>query len=249
MEGTKVSKEAIEKAEIALGLRKSGDANQEDPTKAAELKKAEEVKAALETEYATTLKKAQELKDKLEGKVTEAAVADTATILKAVDNSAIENLQKSFDEKFTHMATLVKGASEENEELKKSFGSISEQLQKAQEFNDLLGKKVGIMAKQPLDRKSVQTTGFIEKGNGTDNKLGAGAGADSNAGFIEKSLSNIAHRSEVAEILFEKATEGGRIDKDFEKAVSYVELGAFPNRQAQDRVQKFLSTHKIKLVK
>ncbi len=245
MEVTKVSKEAIEKAEIALGLRKAGDANQEDATKTEELKKAEEAKAALESEYATTIAKAQELKNKIEGK-SEAVTTET-TIAKAVDNVAIENLQKSFDEKFSQMAILVQGKTQENEELKKSVETIGQQLQKAQEFNEILGKKVGIIAKQPLDRKSIQTTGFIEKGNGTENKLGNESNQGS--GFIEKSLSNSAHRSEVADLLFEKATEGGRVDKDFEKAVSYVELGAFPNRQAQERVQKFLSGHKIKLVK
>lgn len=237
MEVTKVSKEALEKALQTLNLVKIEPAV--DAAKIEELKKAEEAKALLETEYKATIQKAEELKAKMEGKtVTE----KPKEIVKAEIITPLNTeFEKATKEQIGALGTLVQSKNEEIDELKKGMSDVMAELKKATEFNQLLGKKIGIIEKQPLDRKSVTTTTFIEKG---------GDGKPSEGGLIKKSMSNKSDKKEIADILFEKATEDGKkLNEEFAKAVEYVELGKFPTQESARKVQNFLAKeHKIELV-
>lgn len=235
----KVSKEAIEKAEITLGLRKATESTTAiaEVAKTEDLKKAEEAKNQLTKEYNETLQKAEELKAKIEGKEL-----PKVELIKA-EGVAFNNevFEKSVAAQLNAIGILLQGKNEESEALKKAVDELSTKLEKAEEFNNVLGKKVGIMAKQPLDRKSVTTEAFIEKGGE----------AAKNKGEKTLSFSNKADKAVVADLLFEKATAvDGKVDKSFEKAVTYVELGMFPSKEDQLMVQRFLQKeHNIVLVK
>lgn len=241
MEVTKVSKEAIEKAQIALGLIKAEEAAPiTDAIKQEEIKKAEE-RTALEGEYKVALQKAEELKAKMEGKKEE-----PVAIVKAESLFDFAAFQKANDEKFTALGLMIQAKNEEITELKKVVDESTVKLQKAEEFNEVLGKKVGIIAKQPLERKAVTTTGFIEKG---------GAAGKENVNE-EKSLSLTANKKEISDMLFEKAI--GKIDgkeqvvsQPFAKAAQYVELGCLIDDQnLTKQVQGFFKKeHNIVLTK
>lgn len=240
-EVTKVSKEAIEKAEIALGLKKAVDTSAE--VRADELKKAEEAKTALEKEYSDILIKAQDLKAKLEGNVApvKETVIEKAEEMKPFNTDELEKaIVGKLAPQFEALGTLIKAKDEAIEKL-------SEKLEKAEEFNNVLGKKVGILEKAPIgERKSVTTQNFLEK---------AGDAADKNKGDKETvmSLANKNDRAQVAELLLEKALddkEKGDNNSFFKKAVTYVELQSIPDTAASARIQKFLKdNHKIVLTK
>lgn len=235
-EVTKVSKEAIEKAEIALGLKKANDIAED---KADELKKAEEAKAAIEKEYADVLQKAQDLKAKLEGNTTATKdVIEKAETTKPFDTATFEKaITDKLAGQFEALGTLIKAKDE-------SIEALSTKLEKAEEFNAVLGKRLGILEKQPLDRKSVTTTDFLEKGGADKGKKDEGT---------VMSLGNKAHRAQVADLLLEKALEDkekGNSDSFFKKAVTYVELNEIPDTATGARIQKFLKDeHKIVLTK
>lgn len=242
-EVTKVSKEAIEKAEIALGLRKAEEptATDADKTKTEELKKAEEAKVALEKEYADTIAKAEEIKAKIGGTSEEEKKVEIAKAALITKDSAFE---KSVEEKFNHLAILIQAKKEENEEIKKSVGDLSAKLEKSEEFNAILGRKLGIIEKQPLDRKAVTTTTFIEKGGEA-------------AGEKTKTVMSLAtNKKEISDLLFAKAV--GQVDGvekvvngTFAKAAQYVELGCLIDDQNLTKsVQSFLAKeHNIVLTK
>jgi len=239
MEVTKVSKEAIEKAEIALGLKKAFEPTVEEKAKQDELKKAEEAKATIEKEYADVLQKAQELKAKMEGDTTVKEIVKSEEV-KPFNTDALEkSIVDKFNEKFEALGTLIKSKDE-------VIDKLSEKLEKAEEFNTVLGKKVGILEKQPMgERKSVTTTNFLEKGGDNSDK--------SKKNETVMSLSNKNDRSQVAELLLEKALEDkekGIVDNFFKKAVTYVELQSIPDTETSARIQRFLKdNHKIVLTK
>jgi hypothetical protein len=76
-------------------------------------------------------------------------------------------------------------------------------------------------------------------------------GQSNGAGVRVMSISNKAHRAEVADVLFNAATAvEGKVDPELSKACSFVELGSFPNAAFAEKIQgRLLKEHKIKLVK
>lgn len=238
MEVTKVSKEAIEKAEIALGLKKSEEitpvTDAAEKTKQEEIKKAEEAKVALEKEYNETLKKAEDLKAKIGGE----KVVEPVIVKAEVEAPSFE---KAVNEKFTHLATLINAKNEDNDGLKKAVDELTNKLQKAEEFNAALGRKVGIIEKQPLDRKAVTTQTFIEKGG------------DAPAGEKGKRVLSLSgDKKEISDILFAKAEVDGKIvNPSFAKASQYVELSILADDANMTKsVRAFLEKeHNIVLTK
>lgn len=235
-EVTKISKEAIQKAEEILGLIKAEDvvvdAAAEAKKKADELKKAETDK--LQGELDVILKKAEEIKNKIEGKET-TAVEQTATVIATPDAELVKA-----NAKIDALAILFKASGEDNDELRKANGELKASIGKIEEFTTALSKKLGMIAEQPLDRKSVSTVSFLEKG---------GEGAANN-GIKVMSISNKKHKAEVADVLYKAAEASEFKDTELVKATQFVELGSFPNQQFAQRIQaRLLKEHKIQLVK
>lgn len=251
MEKTQISKEAIQKAQEILGLVSAPTTPA--PSAEDEAKKAEEIKKAeIQAQLAETLKKADELKAllgesaaapvKVEDPKVETAKVE-APLVKA--EVAEDKIMKAMDEKFQAIGTLIASKDEEiglikgeNEELKKGINEITE-------FNKRLAAKIGMIEQQPLDRKSVTTTKFIEKGEG-DGPVSGGSQ------MTTLSLSNKTHRAALADALYKGATKDpNKLDSELVKAVQTVELGSLGDTpQFSARLQKRLAEEfKINVVK
>jgi len=225
MEVTKVSEESLQKALQTLGLVKAEvvDKSIEDAAKIKEqeeLKKAEETKA-IETELADTLKKAEDLKAKLSGetKASEAVAVTTSTenssTTVTVDNSEII---KSFESKVLALGTVIQSKDEQLAELKKAVDGVTT-------FNAELAKRLGMIANQPVDRKSVATSQVIER-------FAIEKGGD--AGTRTLSLSDRKQRAELSDMLYKAAVSGNEIkDQEFAKAVPYIELQSLGSNQSE----------------
>lgn len=232
MEVETVSQEAIQKALETLGLSKPAapvkTAEQIEAEKQAELKKAEE--AALQKEYEDTIAKAEELKNKLEGKTA------TSEINKAVDSEIV----KSFESKVGALATLVQSKDQQISELQKAVQSITD-------FNQQLGEKIGMISKQPLERKSVTTKTFLEKGGEVNN-------GGVNGQVKTFSLADKKQRNQLADIMYKAAISAdgkGVKDEEFAKAIPCVELGSLGRtpQEAQSLSIRLLNEHKIVVTK
>lgn len=234
-----ITKEAIEKAQQILGLAKAEStttpAASPTPT-AEELKKAED--EALQKELADALAKAEDIKAKIAG--TAVAKKDESTPkTEELAKSEVMTLVKGFEEKVGALGTLVSAKMQENEELKKS-------LQQVIEFNQQLGEKIGLIAKQPLDRKSVTTQQFIEKGGEGQTQL--------EKGVRTISLANKTQRAQLSDLLYKASlsADGKSItDKEFAKAVPCVELGSLGSTpdEARSLSARLLNEHKIVVTK
>lgn len=255
MEKTQISKEAIQKAQEILGLVTApltpAPSAEDEAKKAADIKKAE-----IQAQLDETLKKADELKALLgePAKVEQPKVEVVAAAIVApkvetkIEKAEIaeDKIMKAMDEKFKAIGTLIASKDEEiglikgeNEELKKGIIEITE-------FNKRLAAKIGMIEQQPLDRKSVTTTKFMEKGEGEQ------AGVTGGSQMTTLSLSNKVHRAALADVLFKGATKDpNKLDNELEKAVKTVELGSLGDTpQFSQRLQKRLAEEfKINVVK
>lgn len=252
----KVTAEAIQKAEEILGLRKAAEPTAEeiaakkkaddDLKKAADdLKKSEEA-TTLKAAWDDLMKKAEDLKKQAAevgvnlsnpmGDANGGAVSGQA--VPNVGKAEAVDIQKA-EEKVQALGLLLKAQGEENQELKKSIESISD-------FNARLAERLGMIEKQPLDRKSITIAKYLEKGGE------AAATAKAADGSRTLSLSNAVHRAQLADVLFNAATSGATIDSDFEKACKYVEMtksfGGDANfaKRIADRLK---NEHKVIVVK
>lgn len=250
MEKVQITSDAIKKAQEILGLASAPAAAPATTTTSEDadaLKKADEQKK-IQAELDETLKKAEELKTKLSGAEVKPAVEAAAPapaktdIIKAEDNDIV----KAMNEKFTALGTLIQSKDEqlnllkgENDELKKGISEITE-------FNKRLAQKIGMIEQQPLDRKSVTTTKFIEKGEGNE------GGNGTPSGIRTLSLSDKTQRAQLADLLYKAATANpAGLDRDFAKAVQCVELGSLGDSQAMAarlhaRVQNELKINVVK---
>lgn len=233
----KISTEAYKKALVTLGLEKAETSPEEIAAQAKEqeeLKKAEDAKVAdkakLESELADTLKKAEEIKAKIEGKeivkAEEPAKKIETPVQPEISKAIVEEISKGFEDKISALATMIAKKDEENAELKKSVESQSEFLTK-------LGEEIGLIKKQPLDRKSLSTATYVErfaKAEGSEKKDGDG---------ITVSLSDHKQRAELASVMFKAVEEKGIDDKgypkdrEFAKAIQSVELGFLGGNQLE----------------
>lgn len=245
---SKISEEAFQKALETLGLATKTETAEEASAKAKveeELKKAQEAKAILEKELADTLKKAEDLKNKIEGKESKKKDEDKeegeekekkeegAEMNKAI----IDELQKGFNEKITSLATIIQKKDEENAELKKSLEAQSEFLTK-------LGEKIGIIEKQPLERKSLSGVKYIDRFEKADN----GGGQD---GEKVLSLSNSVDKKELTDAMWDAFEKGGMKDLELEKGMRSIEMASIlGDAQSAARLADRLKREfKIKVVK
>lgn len=210
----KVTKESLQKAMEILDLVEKAEQGNEEVT----AEGATETGAAAAT--TTTTVELTELQK------AEKAVADAQAALERVKNEAAtatstpavgaDMLQKAeqLEKKIGAMATLIQSKDEAIDDLKKGLEQVIA-------FNTELGKKIGMIERQPLDRKSIttETGAVVERFNkgGEDN------------GVRTLSITDRKDRAEIADVLFKAATkEEGKIDAELSKAVSYVELGQVP---------------------
>lgn len=232
MEITKVSSESLQKAMETLGL----------------IEKAEVVATTTGTALTTTtivvdakneeLEKAQKDLELAQAKVEElknpkVVAPVTEVIVKSeISEELIKGITKGFDDKIGAMATLVQSKDSQIEELTKAVNSITK-------FNNALAEKIGMIEKTPLERKSVVTKSYLEKG-------GEGAAAVIQPQVQTLSISNSKHRGQIAEELFKAATANpDKIDNELAKAVASIELG----QVMEPLRQRLLKDFKINVVK
>lgn len=251
---SKVSQESFQKALDILGLTSEATTDQVEPTaeeikKAEEDKQAEEAKVAKEAEVEKLIIKAKELGvDLIKGDGGTKSVdlgsnsdanGGTITTQPAKRSEGDDTLIKAIDEKVVALGTLYQKSVQENEELKKS-------VDESNAFHKALAERLGMIEKQPLDRKSVVTATEF-----TDRFQKGGNGAEE--GTKNFSISNAAQRNELVNIMFDAAVgEEGVKDKEFAKAVEYLEISKSlgSDRAFADRIQKRLkSEHKITISK
>lgn len=239
MEVTKISKEAIQKALVTLNLV-------EATPEVDKAKEEADKKALIKSEYEETIKKAEELKAKLEGKEVTLAKTEITTA-KVEEPKKDETLEKAIAQ-VGALGVLVNASRQENEELKKANDDLVKSIGEIKQFTTSLAEKLGMIEKQPLDRKSITTQSYIEKGGE--------AAVNGMKDVKTLSISNAKNREEVANVLFKAAVasgvnEAGTSYKDQElvKAVSYVELGSFPPQDAARIQTRLLKEFKINLVK
>lgn len=211
MEVTKISSKSLQKAMETLGLIEKAETTAEvevEDQVSEELKKAQE-----DLELAQA--KIEALKNpKKEEKVVEVK----ETIVKA---EVSEELIKGFNDKIGAMAVMVQAKDEKIEELTKAVNSITE-------FNNALAAKIGMIAKTPLERKSVTTQSYVEKFEKGEK------GKEANIRTL--SIGNGKHRAEIADVLFKAATANpDKIDDELAKASQYIEL-----RQVTPQLQQRL---------
>jgi len=206
MEVTKVSPESLQKAMETLGLIEK--AEQSTTTETAEVKVGDQA--------SEELKKAQEDLALAQAKIE--ALKNKETIVKA---EVSEELIKGFNDKIGAMAVMVQAKDEKIEELTKAVNSITE-------FNNALAAKIGMIAKTPLERKSVTTQSYVEKFEKGEK------GKETNIRTL--SIGNGKHRAEIADVLFKAATANpDKIDDELAKASQYIEL-----RQVTPQLQQRL---------
>lgn len=244
-----VSKEAYDKALQILNLVKGETSpSQEDAAKTEELKKAEEAKNSeknkLQDELKNILQKAEELKAKIEGK--EIAKSEPAAI-DLVKSEEFSKLEKGFNEKFEAIGVIISKKDQENTDLKKALEEQSGLVKSQNEFLTRLGEKIGIIEKQPLDRKSLSGATYVERFEKAGEKEGE----------VVLSLSNLKQRDEVASALFKSLEiigyneNGIPKDKLLEKAVRNVELGFLgaDSKEAGIIAARLKKDHNIVVVK
>lgn len=260
---TKVSPEAIQKALVTLGLQKAEDtiesaaSKEEDKPTKEELKKAADAEV-LKAAWKDVMAKAEEIKKQaaevnitldggLLGDPNGGQITQKSEESQTLSTPAIlsEELIKGLDEKFTSLGFLIQSKDEqlvktqtEAGELKKANDALALEIQGISEFNQRLAERLGMVEKQPLERKSISTAKYVEKGfeKGGDSKQ---------EGVQTLSLSNSKHRAKIADVLFDAAIVKGEVkDEEFAKAVEYIEtsksLGA--TEQMAKRIQSRLKS-------
>jgi hypothetical protein len=125
----------------------------------------------------------------------------------------VEELVKGFESKILALGTVIQHKDEETSELKKAMESVVA-------FNKVLAEKIGLIEKQPLDRKSVgASTAVVER-------------FEKGGNVAEPKVYNIANpreRKEVGDILMTEFEKGGGKDQELAKAIKFIdisELGA-----------------------
>lgn len=242
----KVTDEAFEKALITLGFKKSEDAEAIEKAakekEAADLRKAEEDKALAEkadkekaeAELAETLEKAEKLQIKLGLKKLEEATVIAKPETQKLDIS--KELVKGFEDKILALATITSRKDEEIAELKKAMDEQHQFLAK-------LGEKIGVIEKQPLDRKSLSGANFVERfekgGNGND------------AATKTMSLTNLTERKELTDMMWDTFEKGGFKDMELQKGMQCIEMGGFLGTpmEAQKLAVRLKNEFKVNVVK
>lgn len=225
MEVSKVSQESLQKAMETLGL----------------IEKAEVVATTTETTPVEAkneeLEKAEkdlvDLQAKIEAIKNPKIEEKKEVIVKSeINEELIKGITEGFNTKIGAMATLVQSKDDKIEELTKAVNSVNE-------FSKALAAKLGMIEKTPLERKSVTTKTFLEKGEGE--KI-----TKADDAIQTLSIGNGKHRAEIADELFKAATANPeKIDDQLAKAVAAVELG-----QVNDQLRKrLLKDFKINVVR
>ncbi len=233
---TKVTEDAYKIALQTLGLQKAETTT--TPTQA-EIQKAEADK--LQSDYNEILKKADELKAKIEGKI----VIEKAQVTEIKNQGDFAEIVKGLEGKIGALGTLMTLEKQGRDEIMKAQGEIKEELGKVTAFNTKISERLKLVEAQPMARKSVTGIGFIEKGEGA-------AEVSKNEGLRTLDLSDKRDRAVLADLAFNEATkEPGKVNKEFEKAVSSIELSSLgSNKVEQLRLQDwFMKEHKVKVVK
>jgi len=237
----KVSQEAYNKALEILGLNKNQAA---EIQKGEEAKTADTEKAKLEAEYQDTIKKAEDIKAKLEGK-KEAPKEDK--------NIVSEEIIKGFDAKFNALTNVIAfkdqqiaESSAKIEELKKAVDESIASNKANTELVKALSEKLGIIEKQPLERKSVNIKNVVDRF-----EISKGEEAKDLASYKKLNLNKLSDRTELANIMFDNIKKGqdGKLDMndEFAKAVTAVELGSLGStpEQARRLSARLMNEHKI----
>lgn len=139
----------------------------------------------------------------------------------------LEELSLSIKSGFESVGTLVKGLSDQ-------LNSTKEELQKAQE-------QIEELQNQPVGRKSITGTKFIDK----DFNKGENIEEDGNV------LSMSANRNEIQNILLEKSglneiEKGGKVDSFWNQELQYFEANGYLTKGAVDRL---LKSDKVQIVR
>ena len=245
MEGTQVSAEALQKALETLGLVKAEVTAPiaEAKVETVEAPVVDEVKKALETELDAILQKAEEIKLQLNTPTEakkEIVKAEVPTEKEVTAPSASDELIKSFESKILALGTLWQSEKEEKVELKKAVDEVLASNKQLVEFNTVLARKLAIVEKQPMERKSVDVSIVAkEKFEKAEN------------GARVLSMSNPAQRQEISSTLFNEFAKGEHKDKELEKALQYVDLGDLATNSTDRKriMERLLTTHKIQVVK
>jgi predicted nucleic acid-binding Zn-ribbon protein len=201
--------------------------DQEVISKAEEEKEDSEKDKKEDTKKKKIQKSISELKDQLQKAETELAGLDGKKIEKSEDSTlnAINSLNDSIGKKFEAMATINKALSDQ-------LGETREELKKSQE-------KIQALEETPI-RKSVTTQNYIEKAFQEDEKTG------------NKMLSVSQHRTEIQNMLIEKAGLGGddviekSIDTFWNNEMQYFEATGSLHPRA---LQKLVAEDKIQIVR
>lgn len=210
----KITPEVLEKAKQVIGLVKAEVSV--EPKEATELEKAEQ-----------DLLAAQKKVEQLKSGVAAASVKEGDT-----------ELVKAINDKFSSLGILISAKDEEIETLKKANEEIAEQLKQITAFNEEFGKKIGMIAKQPMERKSVSgSVKPVERFEKSEDSQPL-------SGKQVYSLSNLEQRRKLADSVLDLAIEGNEIkDQELAKACTSIELGSLGtnNDEAKRLYNKLLS--------
>lgn len=170
----------------------------------------------------------------------EAAQAKLEALKKPATPAPAEELSKAFKDQFTALGQLIQSKDEEIEELKKAVGEIAD----LKRFNEELGRRLGMVEKQPMERKSVSAVPVerFEKG-------GEGTSDGTPEGKVVYSISKAKDRRELANFMASEAIEKARANgekieqQEFYKAAQCVELGSLGDTPAHaEKIQKLLAS-------
>lgn len=252
MEKTQITQDAILKAQELLGLvvKTEGAAapaqpSAEDLKKAEDIKKAEDAKKEKQTQLDDLLKKAEALRAELNPAAsTQVEIPKVETQAAVAPKESNDNFMKAFDEKFKALGTLVSAKDQEIDSIKTENAELKKGIADITAFNEALAKKIGLIAQQPLDRKSITTEAFKDrfaKAEGAEEK-----------GVTVIDIADLKQRSDLASLMFKAATKNPeKLDDQFAKAIPAVELGSLgtTEREAASLSKRLFDDFKIKVVR
>lgn len=210
----KITEEALNKALEILNLTSTKQEVEEPVEELSEIQKAEQEVA-----------QAQARLDALKNKTPETS----------------QELSKAFKDQFTALGHLIQSKDEEIAELKKANEEISAGFNEIKKFNEDLAQRLGMVERQPLERKSVSSKPV--------ERFEKGGEAAEEGGKTVYSISKAKDRRELASFManeaIEKAREtGGKVEaQEFYKAAQCVELGSLGDTPAHaEKIQRLLAS-------
>lgn len=208
----KISSEALKKAMETLGL------STEQP-------------AAAQAEK-TDLQKAEEEMIAVQAKIEK--LKNPATSSNDLNKSEVaEQLNKAFDEKFKALGMILTSKDDQIENLTKAIGDLTEQ-------NSVIGKRLGIVERTPLERKS------ISEGIQVRERFEKGGDNTQPNGMKVISIKNSNERRYASKLVLDEAiAKGGDVNGTFTpnpelaKAAQQIELRQVGPEVAQLLREKF----------